>query len=146
MKKSYIILGKHRITGKYVGTVKNNIQADTVFVFRRNHRDQVSGFKDRMHLLRGRKQREDHITKWMKMYHKRLDNNVTSLTRRFPDYEFFIARAGSAKCPVRLHWKEFWENRALDVMRDSRSSHHGVIGKIGMFSKPFIVKFSEKTP
>lgn len=43
---------------------------------------------------------------------KDLCNKRDAFQRKHPEYDFFVSRVGSKKCPIKINWKEFHEKNS----------------------------------
>ena len=110
--RAWIILGKHKVTGQYVGIVEHSFSMGLD-----KNRVRVEKEWEVLYFMKDeserRKKTNDSVKHWQK--------NVSTYSKRYPDYEFNIFRVGTKNCPVKIDWgsyhlrkkKEKYENRNL---------------------------------
>lgn len=109
--RSWIILGKHKSTGKYAGIVEHSFSMGLD-----SHRVRVEKEWEVLYSMKDESERRDRTNKSVKYWQE----CIGKYSKRYPEYEFNIFRVGTKNCPVKIHWdnyhlgkKEKFERRNL---------------------------------
>lgn len=96
--RSWIILGRHKSTGKYVGIVEHSFSMGIS-----NDRVRVEKEWEVLYFMKDESERREKTTKSVKYWQK----NIATYSKRYPQYEFKIYRVGTKNCPVKIDWTDY---------------------------------------
>lgn len=96
--RAWIILGKHKSTGKYVGIVEHSFSMGLD-----SNRVRVEKEWEILYSMKNETERRKKTTDSIKYYQK----DITKYTKNHPDYEFTLHRVGTKNCPVKIHWSRY---------------------------------------
>ena len=115
-KKSYIILGRCRDTNEIYGVNAFGLSRNRVDLhyvndryYKAKHALYHSGNKQ---TAKNKRKAHVQMNKYQHQLFIRLNAKIKRLNIMYDDFDFFISRCGSDKCPVKINWDKAHENKA----------------------------------
>lgn len=111
MEKGYIVLGKHKITGLYVGYIENSfsmgssterVKVNSVF---------KTGRTNEMFFKNGAKSQNQNQYNWCRKH-------ALDLNKHTPEYDWKVYRINSKHCPVIISFQELCDMKLKRIPYD----------------------------